>query len=197
MPWWSPPWLPVTTARHPVPADGATITATAVELQWDPGMISTSSNVYFGEDFEKVSNATTTGHGRIPRQHRPKLSFKVGSAGNPYPAGLAANTTYYWRIDEVNDLQPDSPWKGEVWSFTVASNSAFNPDPVDGTLFVDPNALLTWTPGSGSVCTVFTSATVSRTCRRALAGPPKAMVPEPNYAPGMLESQQDVLLAGG
>jgi hypothetical protein len=28
--------------------------------------------------------------------------------------------TYYWRVDEVNDLHPDSPWKGDVWSFTIA-----------------------------------------------------------------------------
>jgi hypothetical protein len=26
-------------------------------------------------------------------------------------------TTYYWRIDEVNNLHPDSPWKGNLWSF--------------------------------------------------------------------------------
>ncbi|MFC1795152.1 hypothetical protein ACFL3Q_16395, partial [Planctomycetota bacterium] len=36
------------------------------------------------------------------------------------PAKLDWNTTYYWRIDEVNDLNPDSPWKGPVWSFTTA-----------------------------------------------------------------------------
>ena len=27
--------------------------------------------------------------------------------------------TYYLRVDEVNDTEPNSPWKGDVWSFTV------------------------------------------------------------------------------
>ncbi|HUV63700.1 MAG TPA: hypothetical protein VMW24_07365 [Sedimentisphaerales bacterium] len=38
--------------------------------------------------------------------------------GGPYPSGLVAGTTYYWRIDEVNDADPNSPWKGPVWSFS-------------------------------------------------------------------------------
>jgi hypothetical protein len=29
------------------------------------------------------------------------------------------NSTYYWRIDEVNGVNPDSPWAGNVWSFTT------------------------------------------------------------------------------
>jgi hypothetical protein len=28
-------------------------------------------------------------------------------------------TTYYWRIEEVNSISPDSPWAGNVWSFTT------------------------------------------------------------------------------
>ena len=35
------------------------------------------------------------------------------------PGKLALNTTYYWRIDEVNDLHPNSPCLGSVWSFTT------------------------------------------------------------------------------
>jgi hypothetical protein len=27
---------------------------------------------------------------------------------------------YYWRIDEVNDLNPESLWAGDIWSFTAA-----------------------------------------------------------------------------
>ncbi|MFZ2147134.1 MAG: hypothetical protein WAV28_07930 [Sedimentisphaerales bacterium] len=30
-------------------------------------------------------------------------------------------TTYYWRIDEVNNANTDSPWKGNLWSFTTAN----------------------------------------------------------------------------
>jgi hypothetical protein len=35
------------------------------------------------------------------------------------PCGLDLGRTYYWRIDEVNDANSNSPWKGEVWSFTA------------------------------------------------------------------------------
>ena len=30
------------------------------------------------------------------------------------------DTTYYWRVDEVNNTNPDSPWTGILWSFTTA-----------------------------------------------------------------------------
>jgi len=36
------------------------------------------------------------------------------------PGKLLWDTTYYWRVDEVNDVNPDSPWAGPVWSFTTA-----------------------------------------------------------------------------
>ncbi len=31
------------------------------------------------------------------------------------------NAAYFWRIDEVNDLNPLSPWAGNVWSFTTGN----------------------------------------------------------------------------
>ena len=34
---------------------------------------------------------------------------------------LLWDTTYYWRVDEVNDTNPDSPWPGILWSFTTAN----------------------------------------------------------------------------
>jgi hypothetical protein len=64
---------------------------------------------------------------------------------------LAAGTTYYWRIDEVNEADPNSPWEGNVWSFSIPPKTAYNPDPADGAEFVDPNASLSWTPGFGAM----------------------------------------------
>ena len=37
------------------------------------------------------------------------------------PGLLEFNKTYYWRVDEVNDSDPNSPWRGNVWSFTIAN----------------------------------------------------------------------------
>ncbi|MEE9366681.1 MAG: LamG domain-containing protein, partial [Dehalococcoidales bacterium] len=33
---------------------------------------------------------------------------------------LELGQTYYWAIDEVNTLHPESPWEGRVWSFTMS-----------------------------------------------------------------------------
>jgi hypothetical protein len=177
---------PVTTARHPVPADGALVNATAVTLEWDGGMISTSSNIYFGEDFDRVSNATPEDTD-VFRGNTVNLSFPVGSPGNPYPEGLAETKSYFWRIDEVNDLEPDSPWKGAVWKFTVASKKAFTPNPVDGSLFVDPNVALTWTPGSGATVHQVYFGDNLQDVQAGTGGTAKGVIPEPNYAPGKLE----------
>ena len=40
------------------------------------------------------------------------------------PGPLALSTAYYWRIDEVNDAHPNSPWTGDVWSFTTQTGTA-------------------------------------------------------------------------
>jgi hypothetical protein len=49
-----------------------------------------------------------------------KGSGNLGSES--YDAGqLEWNTTYYWRIDEANNANADSPWTGPLWSFTTAN----------------------------------------------------------------------------
>jgi len=74
----------------------------------------------------------------------------VGFPGFAVPDGLVPGTTYYWRIDEVNDTEPNSPWKGDVWSFGVPPKTAYNPDPADAAEQVVPDVRLTWTAGFGS-----------------------------------------------
>jgi hypothetical protein len=77
--------------------------------------------------------------------------FIAGFPGFPYPEGLTPGTTYYWRIDEVNEAEPNSPWKGDVWSFTIPSKTAYNPIPADGAKFIDTDVELSWTPGFGAM----------------------------------------------
>ncbi|MFB0552053.1 MAG: hypothetical protein ACETWQ_01960, partial [Phycisphaerae bacterium] len=74
----------------------------------------------------------------------------AGFPGFPYPDGLVPGTTYYWRIDEVNEAEPNSPWTGKVWSFTVPPKTAYLPEPADGTELVDLDVRLSWTAGFGS-----------------------------------------------
>jgi hypothetical protein len=74
----------------------------------------------------------------------------IGFTGFAYPDGLVPGTTYYWRIDEVDDADPNSPWKGSVWSFLIPPETAFNPNPIDGAELVDPNTTFSWMAGFGA-----------------------------------------------
>jgi hypothetical protein len=49
-----------------------------------------------------------------------KASGNLGSESYE-PGQLEWNTTYYWRIDEANNANADSPWTGPLWSFTTAN----------------------------------------------------------------------------
>jgi hypothetical protein len=62
---------------------------------------------------------------------------------------MSNNTTYYWRIDEVN---AGGTTTGTVWSFTTAAapGQASSPSPADSATDVDVDANLSWSAGSGA-----------------------------------------------
>jgi hypothetical protein len=136
------------SAYNPDPADGALHESTTATLSWSPDEAAVSQDVYFGDNYDDVANGT--GDTFRVNQGRDINFYIVGFPGYPYPDGLVPGTTYYWRIDEVNEADPRSPWKGDVWSFTIPPRTAYNPDPADGAEFVDPNATLSWTAGYGA-----------------------------------------------
>ncbi|MDT8300076.1 MAG: PA14 domain-containing protein [Sedimentisphaerales bacterium] len=130
--------------RDPDPADGAIVRDSWVGLDWTPGDFAATHDVYLGESFNDVY----AGAAGTFRGSQAEMTFTVGFPGFPYPDGLISGTTYYWRIVEVNDTHPGSPWeKGPVWSFSVAPRTAYNPNPVDGAELVDTNPELSWEPG--------------------------------------------------
>jgi len=133
-------------ALGPVPADGALYPDTWVSLSWSPGDYAVSHDVYLGDKFDDVNEGT----GDTFRGNQTETFLVVGFPGFPYPDGLVPGTTYYWRIDEVNDADPNSPWKGNVWSFSVPPRTAYNPEPADGAKFIGPDVILSWTPGFGA-----------------------------------------------
>ncbi|MHC4229681.1 MAG: fibronectin type III domain-containing protein, partial [Planctomycetota bacterium] len=133
-------------ASLPVPEDGAIHPETWANLSWKPGDFAVSHDVYFGESLDDVHDGT---EGTF-QGNQSSTNFLVGFPGFLYPDGLVPGTTYYWRIDEVNEADPNSPWKGDVWSFSIPPKTAYFPDPIDGAEFVDLNARLRWTPGFGA-----------------------------------------------
>ena len=130
-------------AHDPYPADGATHPNTWATLTWTPGCYADSHNIYFGDNFEDVNKGTNDTF----RGNQSLIFYIVGFPIYPDPTGLIPGTTYYWRIDEVNNLHPDSPWKGDVWSLTIAPEIAYDPFPTNGAEFVNTSVLLSWKPG--------------------------------------------------
>ncbi len=137
---------PVLVASNPDPADGVLYADTWVNLSWSPGDFAVSHDVYFGDNFDDVDDgAEGTFQG-----NQVSTFLVVGFPGFAYPDGLVPGTTYYWRIDEINDNEPNSPWKGNVWSFSIPPKTAYAPDPADSAEQVDPDVEVSWTGGFGA-----------------------------------------------
>jgi hypothetical protein len=139
---------PLTQAYDPVPEDGALYHDTWVTLSWKPGDKAVSHDVYLGDILSDVEQATLDSD--VFRGNQVTDFYIAGFPGFAYPDGLVPGTTYYWRIDEVNDADPNSPWKGPVWSFSIPPKTAYNPNPADGTGVANTAVTLRWTPGFGA-----------------------------------------------
>ena len=136
-------------ALGPDPADGALHEDTWITLSWSAGDFAVSHDVYLGEDYDEVSIATTDSD--VFRGNQTTTFYVAGFPGYAYPDGLIPGTTYYWRIDEVNDADPNSPWKGPIWSFSIPPKTAYNPVPTDNAEAVGPDDVtLSWTAGFGA-----------------------------------------------
>ena len=138
----------IAVATKPQPADGALYADTWVTLSWKPGDFAVSHDVYLGDNFSEVEQATPDSD--VFRGNQGTTFYIAGFPGFAYPEGLVPGTTYYWRIDEVNNSDPNSPWKGDVWSFTIPPKTAYNPVPADGTGLASTTVTLSWAPGFGA-----------------------------------------------
>jgi len=81
-------------------------------LRWKAGLQAESHEVYFGADEAAVAGATKAS---------PEYKGSKTLGDEAYdPGKLPWESTFYWRVDEVAAGNPDSPWVGNVWSFTTA-----------------------------------------------------------------------------
>jgi hypothetical protein len=122
-------------AENPNPPTGATGVAPMV-LTWQSGATAQWHEVYVGKTPE-LGPAD-----KKPRQALAQtMYFQVG--------GFEPGATYYWRVDEV-EAGTGKVYTGDVWTFTTAPLTAYNPSPRNGDRWIDPNADLSWQGGQGA-----------------------------------------------
>jgi hypothetical protein len=92
-------------AREPKPADGETEVGISAGLSWRSGREAVSHQVHFGTDSNAVADGTA-------------LFDTVTTNACDLPM-LSLETTYYWKIVEVNDAETPTSWTSDVWSFST------------------------------------------------------------------------------
>jgi transforming growth factor-beta-induced protein len=94
-------------AREPSPAPGKTGMALDATVSWRSGRDAGSHQVYISTDKSAVAN------GSAPVFTVSTNSFKLSSTE------LKLSSTYYWRVDEVNDAGNPTSFAGDIWSFST------------------------------------------------------------------------------
>jgi len=173
-----------TQAFDPNPQDGVIHPDTWVNLTWKPGDFAVSHDIYIGDNFDDVNDGTHDSETFRGNQGMDAMYYIAGFPGQAYEEGLVNGTTYYWRIDEINDSHPDSPWKGRVWSFTVPPKTAYAPVPADGAEFVELDVKLSWTKGYGAKLNFIVFGEDFDVVNNAAMGVPTGLT---NYNPGLLK----------
>ncbi|MHC4519501.1 MAG: discoidin domain-containing protein, partial [Planctomycetota bacterium] len=94
-------------AREPQPASGSTDLDPESTLSWRAGREAAQHNVYLDTDEQAVIDGTAS----------------LATVSEPsYDATLDLNQTYYWKVDEINDVEDPAAWEGDIWTFSVAQS---------------------------------------------------------------------------
>ena len=132
-------------AWEPSPADGSVPDIEqATSLVWSPGDGASKHDIYFGTNQSSMIDADISDKTGIYRGSQDLVAYAP-------PEILESGKTYYWRIDESNDLNENTPWKGDIWSFTIRPEIAYRPYPSDGSKLREQNVTLSWMSGSTGV----------------------------------------------
>jgi len=92
-------------AREPEPADGGTGVALDPVLSWRTGREAASHEVSMSANRAAVVNGTAV------MDTVAQTTYGLSD--------LDLATTYYWKVDEVNEAEPVSLWEGAVWTFST------------------------------------------------------------------------------
>ncbi len=137
-------------ARRPQPADGQTEMAPDVTLRWRAGRSADVHEVYLGTDPQTLPRIDTVAQDRIA------------------PGGLEFGTTYYWRVDEVNEAETVASWQGDLWSFvtkefeTVDGFESYTDD-IDAGMTIFDTWLDGWVNNTGSTVGYLSAPFAERT----------------------------------
>jgi len=131
------------TAALPEPANQGTDVPRDTALSWLAGDKADTHNVYFGDNFDDVSEAGIDDpRGVLVVENLTDNTFVL-------PDLLEFNKTYYWRVDEVNAPPESGVNRGSVWSFTTVNFVVV--DDFEGyTDYVPDDIFSTWKDGYGT-----------------------------------------------
>jgi len=96
-------YLPI-WAREPNPDSGATDANVDAVLSFRAGREAAAHDMYLSTDEQAVIDGTA-----------PVVTVTEPS----HASSLDLATTYYWRVDEVNDVEMPAIFQGDLWNFTT------------------------------------------------------------------------------
>jgi hypothetical protein len=94
-----------TFAREPSPDSGTTDVAVDVTLGFRAGRDAVTHEVYLSSDEQAVIDSNV-----------PVSTVTEASYG---PLSLDLGTTYYWKINEVNEAETTTTWQSDLWNFST------------------------------------------------------------------------------
>jgi hypothetical protein len=104
---------PTIKAYSPQPADNQQDIALDTILTWKAGVFADTHDIYFGTDPNAVSNADRDNPMDVlVAQDLIETSYTLDTL-------LDYNMTYYWRVDEISETDPNNSQKGDLWTFTA------------------------------------------------------------------------------
>jgi hypothetical protein len=102
-------------AALPEPANEGKEVPRDTALNWMASDRADTHNVYFGTNFDDVSEAGISDQrGVLVAENQTGTTYTI-------PYLLEFNKTYYWRVDEVNAPPESGINRGNVWSFTTVN----------------------------------------------------------------------------
>ncbi len=91
-------------AREPSPTSAKTGADATSSLSWRAGREAAKHTLYLSTDEQAVIDGTAS----------------MATVDDPsYVPALDLASTYYWRVDEVNEVETPSIWPGAIWSFST------------------------------------------------------------------------------